>query len=111
FSHLPNGASQDNVASFHRALQVRRPPKTIVLDMDSSESLTYGEQARQRAYNGHFSCTLRNQFGDVARRILRQPGDLQGCHADAGDVQVDGAVTSLREKLIKIGAGRKPRAL
>src|SRR6516225_559816 len=30
----------------------RRPPKTIVLDMDSSESPTYGEQEGS-AYNGH----------------------------------------------------------
>ncbi len=33
----------------------RRPPKTIVLDMDSSESPTYGEQEGS-AYNGHFGC-------------------------------------------------------
>jgi hypothetical protein len=31
----------------------QRPPKTIVLDMDSSESPTYGEQEGS-AYNGHF---------------------------------------------------------
>src|SRR5271156_6730779 len=30
-----------------------RPPRTIVLDMDSSESPTYGEQEGS-AYNGHF---------------------------------------------------------
>ena len=34
----------------------RRPPKRIVLDMDSSESPTYGEQEGS-AYNGHFACT------------------------------------------------------
>jgi hypothetical protein len=34
----------------------RRPPKTIVLDMDSSESPTYGEQ-EGGAYNAHFGCT------------------------------------------------------
>jgi hypothetical protein len=34
----------------------RRPPRTIVLDMDSSESPTYGEQEGS-AYNGHFGCT------------------------------------------------------
>ena len=33
----------------------RRPPKLIVLDMDSSESPTYGEQEGS-AYNGHFGC-------------------------------------------------------
>src|SRR3974390_2240195 len=34
----------------------RRPPKSIVLDMDSSESETYGEEEGS-AYNGHFACT------------------------------------------------------
>ena len=50
----------------------RRPPKMIVLDMDSSESPTYGEQEGS-AYNGHFGCTcyhplfVFNQFGDLER--------------------------------------------
>jgi hypothetical protein len=34
----------------------RRPPRIVVLDMDSSESPTYGEQEGS-AYNGHFGCT------------------------------------------------------
>ncbi len=33
-----------------------RPPKLIILDMDSSESATYGNQEGS-AYNGHFGCT------------------------------------------------------
>jgi len=58
----------------------RRPPKMIVLDMDSSESPTYGEQEGS-AYNGHFGCTcyhplfVFNQFGDVERCALR-PGNV-----------------------------------
>jgi hypothetical protein len=58
----------------------RRPPKTIVLDMDSSESPTYGEQEGS-AYNGHFGCTcyhplfVFNQLGDVERCALR-PGNV-----------------------------------
>jgi hypothetical protein len=58
----------------------RRPPKKIVLDMDSSESPTYGEQEGS-AYNGHFGCTcyhplfVFNQFGDVERCVLR-PGNV-----------------------------------
>jgi hypothetical protein len=54
----------------------RRPPKTIVLDMDSSESPTYGEQEGS-AYNGHFGCIcyhplfVFNQLGDVERCALR----------------------------------------
>src|SRR5271169_1052814 len=58
----------------------RRPPKTIVLDMDSSESPTYGEQEGS-AYNGHFGRTcyhplfVFNRFGDVERCVLR-PGNV-----------------------------------
>ena len=58
----------------------RRPPKTIVLDMDSSESPTYGEQEGS-AYNGHFGCMcyhpvfVFNQLGDVERCALR-PGNV-----------------------------------
>jgi Transposase DDE domain group 1 len=61
-------------------VQQRRPPKRIVLDMDSSESPTYGEQ-KGSAYNGHFGCTcyhplfVFNQFGDVERCVLR-PGNV-----------------------------------
>ncbi len=33
-----------------------RPPKLFILDMDSSESPTYGNQEGS-AYNGHFGCT------------------------------------------------------
>ena len=58
----------------------RRPPKMIILDMDSSVSPTHGEQAGT-AYNGHFGCTcyhplfLFNQFGDLERCALR-PGNV-----------------------------------
>jgi hypothetical protein len=58
----------------------RRGPKTLILDMDSSESPTYGEQEGS-AYNGHFACTcyhplfVFNQFGDVERCALR-PGNV-----------------------------------
>ena len=53
-------------------VQQLEPPRIIVLDMDSSESPTYGEQEGS-AYNGHFGCTcyhplfVFNQFGDVER--------------------------------------------
>jgi hypothetical protein len=58
----------------------RQGPKTVILDMDSSESPTYGEQEGS-AYNGHFGCTcyhplfVFNQFGDVERCVLR-PGNV-----------------------------------
>ena len=54
----------------------RQPPRTIVLDMDSSVSPTYGDQ-EGTAYNGHFACTcyhplfVFNQFGDLERSALR----------------------------------------
>ncbi|HEX6014024.1 MAG TPA: IS1380 family transposase, partial [Geminicoccaceae bacterium] len=58
----------------------RRPPDGIILDLDSSESPTYGEQEGS-AWNGHFRCTcyhplfLFNQFGDPERCMLR-PGNV-----------------------------------
>jgi hypothetical protein len=54
----------------------QRPPKGIVLDMDSSVSPTFGDQ-EGTAYNGHFGCTcyhplfVFNQFGDLERCSLR----------------------------------------
>src|ERR1700681_309691 len=62
------------------AVHKRRPPRVIVLDMDSSESPTYGEQEGS-AYNGHFGCTcyhplfVFNQLGDLERCALR-PGNV-----------------------------------
>ena len=61
------------------AVHQRRQPKVIVLDMDSSDSPTYGEQEGS-AYNGHFGCTcyhplfVFNQLGDLERCALR-PGN------------------------------------
>lgn len=54
----------------------RRPMKTVMLDMDSSVSPTFGDQ-ENTAYNGHFGCTcyhplfVFNQFGDLERCALR----------------------------------------
>jgi hypothetical protein len=58
----------------------RKPPEGIILDMDSSESPTHGQQEGS-AYNGHFGCTcyhplfVFNQFGDLERCLLR-PGHV-----------------------------------
>src|SRR5258708_7903670 len=76
-------------------VQQRRPPKMIVLDMDSSESPTYGTQEGS-AYNGHFGCTcyhplfVFNQFGDLERCALR-PGNGHSAPAcrDAPDPSSD----------------------
>src|SRR5467141_2760334 len=62
------------------AVHQRRQPKVIVLDMDSSDSPTYGEQEGS-AYYGHFGCTcyhplfVFNQLGDLERCALR-PGNV-----------------------------------
>ena len=62
----------------------RKPPKTITLDMDSSESPTHGDQ-EGTAYNGHFGCScyhplfVFNQFGDLERCTLR-PGNVHSAH-------------------------------
>jgi hypothetical protein len=73
-SPLPPICPVSGSATMHRG----RPPKTIVLDMDSSGSPTYGQQEGS-VYNGHFGCTcyhplfVFNQFGDVERCALRRP--------------------------------------
>src|SRR5256884_5997405 len=67
----------------------RRPPRGIVLDMDSSVSPTHGEQ-ENRAWNGHYACTcyhplfVFNQFGDLERCALR-PGNVHSAEG-WGDV-------------------------
>lgn len=58
----------------------RRPPRGVVLDMDSSVSPTHGEQ-EMSVWNGHYACTcyhplfVFNQFGDLERSALR-PGNV-----------------------------------
>ena len=55
----------------------REPVDRLVLDMDSSESETYGSQ-QGSAYNGYFGCTcyhplfLFNQSGDLEYAMLRR---------------------------------------
>ena len=61
-------------------VHARRPPKGVILDMDSSVSPTYGEQ-ENGVWNGHYECTcyhplfVFNQFGDLERCALR-PGNV-----------------------------------
>jgi DDE family transposase len=50
------GALADLAGQWINKVHQRRPPRIIVLDMDSSENPTYGEQEGS-AYNGHFGCT------------------------------------------------------
>ena len=77
-------ASDDNLAGLtglsgkwiERA-NTRRKMKELILDMDSSESPTHGQQEGS-AYNGHFRRTCYhplfcfNQFGDLERAMLRE---------------------------------------
>ena len=55
----------------------RSQMKELILDMDSSESPTHGQQEGS-AWNGHFECTCYhplfcfNQFGDLERAMLRE---------------------------------------
>ena len=58
----------------------RRPPKMIVLDMDSSESPTYGDQEGS-TYNGHFGCTCYHPLF-----VFNQLGDLERCALRSGNV-------------------------
>jgi len=57
-------------------VQERKPVDSIILDMDSTVSETYGNQEGS-AYNGYFECDCYhplfcfNQFGDVERALLR----------------------------------------
>src|SRR6202521_3018746 len=66
----------DWIDTVHR----RRPPKSIVLDMDSSESPTYGAQEGS-AYNGHFGCTCYHPLF-----VFNQLGDLERCALRSGNV-------------------------
>ena len=82
----------------------RRPPKTIVLDMDSSESPTYGDQEGS-AYNGHFGCTcyhplfVFNQLGDVERCALR-PGNVHS--ADGWRAVLEPVIVRYRDRVKRL---------
>ena len=75
------------------AVHQRRQPRVVVLDMDSSESPTYGAQEGS-AYNGHFGCTcyhplfVFNQLGDLERCALRS-GNVHS--AASGENQTEGS--------------------
>jgi Transposase DDE domain group 1 len=58
----------------------RKPPRGIILDMDSSESPTHGEQEGS-AWNGHFGCTCYHPLF-----VFNQYGDLECCRLRPGNV-------------------------
>ena len=103
-------ASDDNFAALTDLSGVwldrvhdRRPPKMIILDMDSSVSPTHGDQ-EGTAYNGHFGCTcyhplfLFNQFGDLERCSLR-PGNVHS--ADGWREVLEPVVERYRERNLR----------
>jgi len=81
----------------------RKPPKRIVLDMDSFVSPTHGEQ-EGTAYNGHFGCTcyhplfVFNQFGDLERCSLR-PGNVHS--ADRWRDVLEPVVAQYRDRQLR----------
>src|SRR5271163_3207607 len=75
-------------------LHPRRPPKTIVLEMDSSESSTYGEKGGS-AYNGHFGCTYYHR-----RFVFNQLGDVERCALRPGNVHSAGGWRALLEPVV-----------
>src|SRR5262249_35423456 len=82
----------------------RCPPRSIVLDMDSSVSPTHGEQ-EMSVWNGHYACTcyhplfVFNQFGDLERCALR-PGNVHS--ADGWDGVLKPVVGRYQGKLSRI---------
>jgi hypothetical protein len=82
----------------------RRPPRGILLDMDSSVSPTHGEQEHS-IWNGHYACTcyhplfVFNQFGDLERCALR-PGNVHS--ADGWDGVLKPVVARYQGKVSRI---------
>jgi hypothetical protein len=82
----------------------RRPPRGIVLDMDSSVSPTHGEQ-EMSVWNGHYACTcyhplfVFNQFGDLERCALR-PGNVHS--ADGWKDVLEPVVARYRSKVSRL---------
>ena len=82
----------------------RKPPDGIILDLDSSESPTFGQQEGS-AYNGHFRCTcyhplfLFNQFGDLERCALR-PGNVHS--AEGWRTVLEPVIARYRERAIDL---------
>jgi hypothetical protein len=82
----------------------RKPPGGIVLDMDSSESPTHGQQEGS-AWNGPFGCTcyhplfVFNQIGDLERCLLR-PGNAHS--ADDWHTVLEPVIARYRERRVEL---------
>ena len=85
-------------------VHARRPPRGVVLDMDSSVSPTHGGQEGS-VWNGHYECTcyhplfVFNQFGDLERCALR-PGNVHS--ADGWEDVLKPVVARYRGKLSRV---------
>ena len=86
------------------SVHARRPPRGVVLDMDSSVSPTHGEQ-ENCVWNGHYECTcyhplfLFNQYGDLERCALR-PGNVHS--ADGWEAVLKPVVARYQGKVSRI---------
>jgi hypothetical protein len=85
-------------------VHARKLPDGIILDMDSSESPTHGDQEGS-AYNGHFGCTcyhplfVFNQFGDLERCRLR-PGNVHS--AEDWRLVLEPVIARYRERSVAL---------
>jgi Transposase DDE domain group 1 len=84
-------------------VHLRRPPRIVVLDMDSSESPTYGEQEGS-AYNGHFGCTCYHPLF-----VFNQLGDVEHCVLRAGNVHSADGWRAVLEPVVARYRGRVKR--
>jgi len=81
----------------------RSKTRELILDMDSSQSPTHGQQEGS-AYNGHFECTCYhplfcfNQYGDLERAMLRE-GNVHS--ADNWRAVLEPVVKRYRELLLE----------
>src|SRR6202165_50397 len=75
-------------------VHTRRPPRVILLDMDSSESPTYGAQEGS-AYNGHFGCTCYHPLF-----VFNQLGDLERCALRSGNVHSAAGWREVLERVV-----------
>ena len=100
----PIGARRSYRANGSTRFIARRPPRGVVLDMDSSVSPTHGEQ-EMSVWNGHYECTcyhplfVFNQFGDLERCALR-PGNVHS--ADGWEGVLKPVVARYRGKVSRI---------
>src|SRR5215212_6523356 len=88
-------------------VHARRPPDGVILDMDSSESPTFGQQEGS-AWNGHFRCScyhplfVFNQFGDLERCTLR-PGNVHS--AEGWRAVLEPVIARYRERGLALYSG------